>query len=781
MRKNLTKNLKQIFSLTLIILLSVKFHAQTSIPTGSVSGNWTIAGSPYLIQGHIMVPIDSTLIIDPGVVVSFQGHYKLEVQGDIQAVGALNDTITFTAADTINGWWGIRFGSTPSNQDSSRIVYCKLKFGNANGTGDNSYGGALYFKNVDKVRISNCLINKNTASLGAGIFCYASSPMILNNSIIKNTCTGSGGGGIFCHSSASQITNNIITKNNCPNGGGGGVYTQYARPQLLIKNNIISFNQSNINGAGICSRDYAIAPLPPPGTHPASTLTINSNTITNNICIGSGGGLYINNSLDPGGVISNNQITNNSANNGAAIYCITSDPLIDNNNIKYNSSSSYGGGISCVQSNPTITGNSIDNNSALYGAGISSTYLGTPIVKTNTVSYNSANYDGGGIYTDTGLQLDRNYICNNHSNNGAGIFCTGMALNRVFSNNVICNNTAELRGGGIYYNNSGSSTNSRIVNCSISNNKVNFTGLSYGGGGLFCTNNSNPTIYNSIIYNNEALSTNGNQVYLEDDSSDPVFKNSNIQGTSSSFYTNGNVYTGTYVDNINTNPGYISPSSGNGQSFNGLVANWGIPAISPCVNGGYPFSNGQNPSLLDITGITRIIGDTIDIGAFEFNLCPYITIDTSVTQNGIKLTANSTGTYQWLDCNNSYNLIPGATSKTYTPTSNGSYCVRIKKSGCLDTSSCHSITSVSIIENNLNNDISIYPNPTSDLLNISLENNIDLFSVRLFDIKNQTILEKNDLSGSKHSINISELSNGIYFLELKSQERTAKIKFIKSE
>ncbi len=75
-------------------------------------------------------------------------------------------------------------------------------------------------------------------------------------------------------------------------------------------------------------------------------------------------------------------------------------------------------------------------------------------------------------------------------------------------------------------------------------------------------------------------------------------------------------------------------------------------------------------------------------------------MDISVTQSGITLKANATSAqYKWLDCNNGYAVIAGATSQTYTPTSNGSYAVEIKQNGCIDTSACYSITNIGVIEN----------------------------------------------------------------------------------
>ena len=78
------------------LCINLQLQAQTSIPAGNVSGTWTLAGSPYQINGEITIPNASTLTIEPGVLVEFQGHYKLNVQGRLLAVATVADTITFS-------------------------------------------------------------------------------------------------------------------------------------------------------------------------------------------------------------------------------------------------------------------------------------------------------------------------------------------------------------------------------------------------------------------------------------------------------------------------------------------------------------------------------------------------------------------------------------------------------------------------------------------------------------------------------------------------------------
>jgi len=49
--------------------------------SGDVWGVWTKDNSSYYVVGEIRIPLDSTLTIEPGVVVNFQGHYKFVIGG----------------------------------------------------------------------------------------------------------------------------------------------------------------------------------------------------------------------------------------------------------------------------------------------------------------------------------------------------------------------------------------------------------------------------------------------------------------------------------------------------------------------------------------------------------------------------------------------------------------------------------------------------------------------------------------------------------------------------
>jgi len=219
--------------------------ADTIIPAGNVSGTWAAAGSPFLIMGEITVPTGQTLNIQPGVQVIFQGHYKLIVNGWLEAIGTEQDSILFTAADTSVGWWGIRFIDAP---DSSRLTYCVIKSGKASGIVPDHFGGGVYCHDSNP-EISYSMICNNWAFwAGGGVFCDNSSPLIKNCIFLANSSNE--GGGICClFSSNARIINCLFKYNSASTHGGGIFVSQASDPQ--IENTTICENLAQWYGGGL--------------------------------------------------------------------------------------------------------------------------------------------------------------------------------------------------------------------------------------------------------------------------------------------------------------------------------------------------------------------------------------------------------------------------------------------------------------------------------------------------------------------------------------------------
>ena len=70
---NMNFNFKNTLSL-LFVLNWISVFSQTTIPANtSLRGTLTKSASPYYVKGNVFVPKDSTLIIEPGVQIRFDG------------------------------------------------------------------------------------------------------------------------------------------------------------------------------------------------------------------------------------------------------------------------------------------------------------------------------------------------------------------------------------------------------------------------------------------------------------------------------------------------------------------------------------------------------------------------------------------------------------------------------------------------------------------------------------------------------------------------------------
>lgn len=156
------------------------------------------------------------------------------------------------------------------------------------------------------------------------------------------------------------------------------------------------------------------------------------------------------------------------------------------------------------------------------------------------------------------------------------------------------------------------------------------------------------------------------------------------------------------------------------------------------------------------------------------------TVDVSVSQNGIILTANATAEfYQWLDCNNGNSIINGETSQSFTATQNGSYAVIVTQNGCTDTSACYSVTTVGILENSFNNDIRVFPNPTSGILKIDLGETFSELIVSIIDVNGKLIKQLTFKNTNFFELNL-DVQSGIYLLTINSGNKKATIRLIKN-
>lgn len=201
-------------------------------------------------------------------------------------------------------------------------------------------------------------------------------------------------------------------------------------------------------------------------------------------------------------------------------------------------------------------------------------------------------------------------------------------------------------------------------------------------------------------------------------------------------------------------------------------------SIEVSVSGGEPgpgytfqWDNGAGTSAtaIDLAAgtYTLVVTDSVSCtDTVSYEITEPNQIDLSTTVNAVTIEANLSGaTYQWLDCDDNYAEIAGATDSVFVASENGNYAVLITSDGCSDTSACVNIASVGILEIGEEISFNLYPNPTNQSITIDFGSNVQDASLRVTDLKGQTILQTKFNNQSQYTIDL-HASAGMYMLTI---------------
>ena len=142
-------------------------------------------------------------------------------------------------------------------------------------------------------------------------------------------------------------------------------------------------------------------------------------------------------------------------------------------------------------------------------------------------------------------------------------------------------------------------------------------------------------------------------------------------------------------------------------------------------------------------------------------------IDTSITVLGLTLSSNQNGgAYQWIDCDVG-SFISGETNQIFIVDSDGNYAVQIDNNGCIDTSACYSIVTIGLLENELSDELKMYPNPTSGQITIEFSKSQDEIIIEVENELGQLV--SNQLHTNVDVIGLEiEGNSGYYFVTIKN-------------
>jgi hypothetical protein len=119
-----------------------------------------------------------------------------------------------------------------------------------------------------------------------------------------------------------------------------------------------------------------------------------------------------------------------------------------------------------------------------------------------------------------------------------------------------------------------------------------------------------------------------------------------------------------------------------------------------------------------------------------------IVLDAEVNQDSNVLTASAEGVeYQWIDCIDN-EPVEGENSQSFTAEENSDYAVIITSENCSQTSECVSVTTVGTANRRNNLEVSAFPNPFRDQVNITLDGLEGVTTVEVYSINGQQVAIK---------------------------------------
>jgi|GEM_PF-3706084 len=137
------------------------------------------------------------------------------------------------------------------------------------------------------------------------------------------------------------------------------------------------------------------------------------------------------------------------------------------------------------------------------------------------------------------------------------------------------------------------------------------------------------------------------------------------------------------------------------------------------------------------------------------------------------LSNDTVASYQWLDCDNNYAPIAGATDRLFTYNRSGLYALQLTYYNCIDITDCYSVELQSF-ESDL---FKIYPNPSNGDFKVEVTNFGEL---NLYDSNGKFVSSRNCIPGI-NEFSIYNLANGMYLLRFISGSKVLTKKLVISK
>ena len=675
-----------------------------------------------------------------------------------------NDTIRFNQGITATGNDTIFLDSTISTNKSLTIIGNRTSLGELYISGKNlcrvfeiACSGNFYFDSINIIEGF-----ENVSAHGGGIY-FTGDTLTVNYSQFRNNYARAGG--------AISATKLIITKSN------------------------LQYNEARLRGAAINSTLFC---------------SIKDCSIMNNIGLYGWQGFIIN----AGGhleiiatFITSNTHSSTSGNGSTVEYGGSStDELFITNSVIYNNAG-YG---LVVTGNPKVEilksrfnnnekgGANINTNGDVYikythfndnqtkgGLQINGLFhnviLDNIVVKNNTIP----DYFGGGLSTsgnDTLLILNSIIDSNKSGFYGGGGILSARYIK--IHNSKIQGNESDIHPSlsGANRGGSGFKISSNNVDISYTTFNGNYSDTSdnntYRGGAILmnflgadslaelnlninaCTFNNNVSHYASAINMGIEPFTS-----LKKATCNLTIKNSTFTENASKETSCIVVWTGSVIEN------HSSISIGNSTIYNNYGNGEGIvTSYSNSPTGIHTSKIKVKSSIIAFNDTSNFYTDSVISNGYNLFSDASLISNHTTDQLGVSISSLNLGVLQQ-NGGITYSLLPQTGSiaiDTGTPTDfsdaqNGSVIDSRR-----DIGACELGAGVGIPKKQINNNIIMYPNPTSDNVTLKFKERLTNIRIRLFDVSGRIILQKENVNSSSIILETESLKKGVYLIQITS-------------